>query len=623
MVQIVSPADGAGPLSGPFTLVVGVDLRGSTSTLLAPDFSYGVNEVHIAPRTVTAEQCPAQCILTFEVDPSTWAAPLPSGFANLGVYWLSAEGSNSVYRGISYVAPVESVWISAVERDDTATVRGYHPAVMDTGGSLVISGNPERIPGEVLEARVYPGATYLPLPAPELTSTGVWDQSEQAPVARIRLETASLAAGSYRLLVRARDAEGRYGWSMESILTVRHLPLAEIGPLAPFLLAGSTLPVSVQVNRPLPDGVAPASVQVTIGSGPAQALSVPDWNIGADKLIPMQGSVVVPASALPVGLQTVTTQVLDARGLPVGAPATGQVRVFAFTEQASVPTLVVGQTSAVTFRGTAPTGMSYDACSFLLTERGFTIAGGGLCFSGDTSYTRSIPWRPQTAGPGEVELSVRTLQGIDSPVRVIPLTVHAHRTASISAVRSAYGTRPMATVTVRDLKNLFSPTVAASGLPVVLQRKAVGTSIWLTVGSGRTDSTGRALVAFTNTANGRLRAVVASSVPGKSVVTAERTVTCVSTVSWSSLSTSTRSGALTYVSVTARPYERGASVRVQARYLGGSSWITVGSASVSSTGAARAGFRLYTRGTWEVRVMRVATTLRATGYSTVRRIAVR
>jgi hypothetical protein len=44
---------------------------------------------------------------------------------------------------------------------------------------------------------------------------------------------------------------------------------------------------------------------------------------------------------------------------------------------------------------------------------------------------------------------------------------------------------------------------------------------------------------------------------------------------------------------------------------------------VSSIGAARAGFRLYARRTWEVRVVRVATTLRATGYSTVRRVAVR
>ena len=369
--------------------------------------------------------------------------------------------------------------------------------------------------------------------------------------------------------------------------------------------------------------VTPGSVQVSVDGRPAQTLPVPFWNTLTDIAKPIQGSARVPAAALPAGARTVTTQVLDSQGRPLGSPATGQVQVVTFTEQASVPTLVVGQTSAVTFRGTAPAGMSYDACTFFLSERGFTIAGGGLCRSGDTSYARSIPWSPQTAGPGEVEFSVRTLQGLDSPARRIPVTVYARRTASVGAVSSAYGTRPAATVTVRDLKNLTSATVAASGVSVVLQRKAAGTSTWVNVGSGRTGSTGRALVAFTNTANGRLRAVVASSVPGKSVVTTERAVTSVSTVSWSSLPTSTRSAALAYASVTARPYERGASVRIQARYLGASSWTTLGSAPVSSTGAARAGFRLYTRGTWEVRVVRVATTLRATGSSTVRRVAVR
>ena len=152
---------------------------------------------------------------------------------------------------------------------------------------------------------------------------------------------------------------------------------------------------------------------------------------------------------------------------------------------------------------------------------------------------------------------------------------------------------------------------------------AAGTSTWVNVGSGRTSSAGRALIPFTNTANGRLRAVVASSVPGRSVVTSERTVTSVSTVAWSSLPTSTRLGARAYASVKARPYQRGALVRVQARRPGASSWKTFGSTSVSSNGAARAGFRLYARGTWQVRVVRVATTLRATGYSTVRRVRVR
>ena len=45
-----------------------------------------------------------------------------------------------------------------------------------------------------------------------------------------------------------------------------------------------------------------------------------------------------------------------------------------------------------------------------------------------------------------------------------------------------------------------------------------------------------------------------------------------------------------------------------------------GSATVATNGYARAGFRLYSRGTWEVRVVRLATTGHTTGYSSTRRL---
>ncbi|MGV8910240.1 MAG: hypothetical protein ACOH1Y_14760 [Propionicimonas sp.] len=624
-VQIISPAwDDPGPLNGPFTLKVSLDLHGSASVDLSPSMSYGVNYVAVAGRTVTAAQCLSLCTISFEVDPTTWESPLPSSWAFLAVSWSSSQGSSGTSRGLRYVAPVESVWISAFERDDTAAVRGYHRAVMDTGGSLVISASPgERTPGEVLEARVYPGPNYGPLPVPVLAGTGSWDLGGAQPaVGRIRLETANLAAGTYRLLVRARNPAGRYGFGTESFLTVRHRPVVEVDLLPQFLLAGTKLVLGASVSRPLPDGVTPGSFQVSVDGGPALILPVQSWTTRADISVAVRGHAVLPAASLPAGDRMVAVQVLDTLGRPLGSPATGQVRAVTFTEQASVTTLVVGQPSTITFAGMAPAGMSYDSCTFMLFERA-PMGGGGLCSRGDTSYTRSIPWSPQTAGPGRVEFSVRTVQGVDSALRTVPVTVYAARTATLSATSSsAYGTRAVATIIVRDMTNLSSPLVAANGAAVVVQRRMAGTSTWLNVGSGRTDATGRALVPFTNTASGRLRAVVASSVPAKSVTTAERAVTSVSTVSWSSLPTSTRSGALAYASVVARPYEGGASVRVQARFSGGS-WRTVGSASMSSTGVARPGFRLYARGTWEVRVMRVGTTLRANGYSSVRRLSVK
>ena len=622
-VQIISPTADAGPLSRPFTLTTSVDLGDSALLELAPTFSYGVNNVLVSPRTVTAAQCPQLCTVSFEVDPSGWESPLPSSWAYLSVSWRSPLGSSSTSVGISYIAPVENVWISSFGRDETLAVPGYASNVMDTGGSLAISGQIERIAGEVLEARVYPGPSYDPLPTPVLSATGVWDPAAQPAAGRIRLETATLPEGTYRLLVRARDAAGGYGFGVNGTLTVRHHPIAQFDPLSPFLVLGTPLPIIVSVSRPLPVGVIPDSVRVSVDGGPAQTLSVAYWDNMNGTTGPIRGNAEVPAAVLPAGLRTVTSQVLDNKGQLLGGPATGQVQVIAFTETALVPTLVVGQSVMVPFHGSAPAGMSYNSCTFGTSERGYVTNSGSLCSPGDTSYSLSVPWTPWTAGPGEVQFYTSTVQGADSPIHRIPVTIYAKRAATLAAVSSsAYGTRPVVAITVRDTKRLNMPAVAAVAVSVVLQRKAAGTSTWVNVGSGQTDSTGRALVAFSNTASGRLRALVASSVPAKSVLTAERSITSVSTVSWVSLPTATRSGTLAYAAVTTRPFEAGATIRVQARFGATSSWMTVGSAAVSTTGTARGGFRLYTRGSWQVRVLRVGTTLRATGYSAARTVTV-
>ena len=175
---------------------------------------------------------------------------------------------------------------------------------------------------------------------------------------------------------------------------------------------------------------------------------------------------------------------------------------------------------------------------------------------------------------------------------------------------------------MRDLKTFTGSPVAAPAVAVTLQRKVAGTTTWVSLATTKTDPGGKALIPFMNTASGRLRAVVASTVPGATVVTAERALTSAGTVAWSWLPTSTRSGALSYASVYAKPYEKGATLRVQARRLAGT-WATVGSTATASTsGFAKVGFRLYSRGTWEVRVVRVGTATHAAGYSTTRRITV-
>jgi hypothetical protein len=212
---------------------------------------------------------------------------------------------------------------------------------------------------------------------------------------------------------------------------------------------------------------------------------------------------------------------------------------------------------------------------------------------------------------------------VPGPLRDFPVTVYANRTATFtSPAKANYNTAQTATVTVKDEKKLGTSSGAGAGIKVTLQRKKAGTTSWVTVGSGTTGTTGVAAVKYTNSATGRLRAVVAGAVPGTTVTTGERAVTSVATVTWSSLATSVRSGSTLTAAVYAKPYEKGATVRFQARKYGSTSWTTFGSGTVATSGYAKASGRLYSRGTWEIRIQRVGTTTQAAGYSSIRRVKV-
>ena len=150
--------------------------------------------------------------------------------------------------------------------------------------------------------------------------------------------------------------------------------------------------------------------------------------------------------------------------------------------------------------------------------------------------------------------------------RTFPVTVYAARAATLTAPTScAYGGKLTATVKVTDRTNYAKAPTAKAGVAVTLQRKAAGTSTWISVGTGKTDAYGKAVIAFTNTASGRMRAVITSAVPGRTITTTERPITSVSVVTWSSLPSTVRSGAMLTAAVYAKPYEKGATVRVQAR----------------------------------------------------------
>jgi hypothetical protein len=623
---LVSLSSPSGTVTGSFTITAEVDLAGASGVSIRPDIRY-TSGLGVGEKTVTAQDCPSTCQVNWEVDTTSWEHAIGSGTLPIDVSWSSTDPVpvyGGLVRYLAYDAPVEASWVSATTRDPDPDAELYYPAVFNIGGTVVASSELPREPDEVLDVRLYAGAYNPDNTTPVLHTTTTWSTSPNGDgryTGQAHLDTSALPEGDYVLYMKSRNAAGQWGAHGGDRLVVRHTPAVTIDAASPALQTfGGGTTVSARLMRPMT--ATWSALRVSVDGATPQVLSNTYWSVPDDASKPVTSTASLPQPLSP-GTHTITTEVLDTTGKGMGQPRTSTVRVVEFTnESATVPPLVLGQTSHVTLKGTAPTGLTYQSCYFGFYERTGMIGGGGACAPGATSYTKSIAWTPQSVGTGKVEFANTTVQGPAGPLHTIPVTVYARRGATLSAPSSsAFGARLTATVSVRDVKTWTGSPVAAPGVAVSLQRRTAGTTTWVTIMNGKTNSYGNVALPFTNSVNGRLRAVVTSTVPGRTLTTSERSVTSVSTVSWSSLPTWVRSGSTAYAAVYARPYEKSALVRVQTRRIGGT-WATLGSAYVSTSSYAKAGFRLYSRGTWEVRVVRPATTGHGAGYSSTRRITV-
>jgi hypothetical protein len=625
VVTTVTPTGGT--LHGSFTVTVDVDLAGAAGLTATATFGTQYHVSRWLPsRTISAQDCPSTCHLSWDVDTTSWGQAFHSSTAQVLVDWTTPDNVTGRTGWVGYYdAPVESSFIGALQRDgDDPMATPYSPNVFTTGGTVVAASTETREPDELVDVRLYTDASTEAGGTLVRQASTTWGADRDADgryTARAHLDTSTLPEGRYQLYLRPHNSVGQWGLSSGGTLLVRHRPAVVIDAASPTLQGvGESTYVGASINRPV--AFTWSGLRVSVDDGAPQVLTNLHWNAPVDTTKPVTTGAPLPVK-LAAGTHTITTELLDTNGNRIGQPGSSTVRVVAFTETATVPPLVLGQPSSVLFKGSAPSGLTYQSCYFGLYEGGRMTVGGGVCKPGATSYNQSVTWTPQTVGAGKVEFATTTVQGPASSMRTIPVTVYARRSASLSAgSSSAYGTRLTATVNVRDVKSAAGSPLAAPGVAVTLQRKAAGSTTWVSLGTAKTDAYGKALIPFTNSVTARLRAVVASSVPGRTLLTAERAVTSVSTVSWSSLPTATTYGAVTYAAVYAKPYEKGASIRVQARRIGGA-WATVGSATVSSSGYVKAGFRLWSRATWEVRVVRLGTATHATAYSTVRRITVR
>ncbi|WP_206685841.1 hypothetical protein [Kribbella qitaiheensis] len=158
---------------------------------------------------------------------------------------------------------------------------------------------------------------------------------------------------------------------------------------------------------------------------------------------------------------------------------------------------------------------------------------------------------------------------------------------------------------------------AAAGINVTLQRQNVGTTAWVTIGAAKTVTGGIASVPFTSSINGNFRAVLASSVPGETVLTPAIAASSVATVGWRSApGTATRNVTAAY-EVTASPYDAGNVAHLQVRKPGTTTWTTVRSVAVPTTRIARMTYAFPTAGAWGIRVYRAPTTQHTGGLSPV------
>lgn len=609
------------PVSGPFTLTATVLMRDSAWVDVSARVDGWWDLGWSGSRRVTAADCPGTCTVSWEIDPTSEALAWPTAQA-----WGSVSFSHDLGGGagggalFDYRAPVDRVG-TRITRDETTAVRDYRADVLDTGGELVLTSDVPRGATETVVGRVESGVDGTAL----AQLTGTWDAAPDAdgrPVGRVRFDTARLPAGRYDVVVRGRDGEGRWGQESRTSVLVRHSPVVSLAADAEVVAVGRPVRVAATLARPWATTGAPDAIEVTVDDRAPVVLSGSFYGGTADTAT-WWGSVEVPAAALPEGAHVVRARVLTATGRAMGGPAALPVRVVRFGETVTVPTLVVGRTATVRAVGTAPSGLAYASCSLIAYETGGQAGSGPSCARGARSFDLAMAWTPTRAGAGRVELGLDTQPAVGAPGVTVPVTVHAARRVALSAPTTArYGSTLTATVDISDEKVLGRLT-PVSGLSVSLQRKPAGSATWTTIGTGRTAATGRASIRFSDTVNGRLRAVVASAVPGQTVSTAERSVWSTATVAWSSLPTSARVGSTVAASVRAGPVATGSRVRVQARRAGTDRWLSFTSVAVGRTGAARPTARLGSRGTWEVRVQRIGTTAVASGYSSVRHVAVR
>lgn len=215
---ILEPLSAPGvPLTGPFTVKADVTMNTDPSVTVSVDLGYtakpnsgatianNTGSTILAAQTVTAQDCPLTCTLTWTFDPTTQAAAWPDADVS-AVATINPGAATPTYSGRvggTYRSPVAPfTGAKAAEATPTPVTASYGAGVLDTTGTETLTSVTPRTDGETLDATLRVSASTTPVAA-STASWGTPDPATGATTATVPLDVTAVPAGQYGLWFRA------------------------------------------------------------------------------------------------------------------------------------------------------------------------------------------------------------------------------------------------------------------------------------------------------------------------------------------------------------------------------------------------------------------------------------
>ena len=628
VVTLVSPTPGS-TVGGGFTATFDVDLGAQDETTLTVGYDRA-----LVTRTIASSECASACRVDVPLAPGgDFTQPSTGIGSDLGYSWTTAAGPVQARTYVYYELPALR---HTVVRQTTATpnTSGYSSLVVDSTVTFVV--NTERstvqpqggtpLPGETVEARLVP---MSPVASPDYATVLdrrvlEWTSTPSGYTTSTTYDFSSYPEGTYYVVTRGRSAEGWYApgpWP-DGEVVVRHAPPMTLEENPEPELVGKGRTMNVTLRGPLAKQVGYVEVSrdgVVVNPGDATQwwpTSLTSSDVSATRLVGL--------GTAPVGHHTVSARMLVSTSLAVqvGSPATTSYDVVTLGIRVTPQVAFVGRQSTVTATADAPAGRVIESIDGELKDPTDYRTLGSWCVPcGGPHGTGSASFTPLAAGTAHYTVTADAGDWYwETATGSFPVYAY-RRVSAISAPATRYGSTQKVTIRLTDDRG--SGAVASpAGVGLNLQFRKTGTTSWVTVASAKTTTGGVAALAYTSRANGHLRVSYATPAPGVTWVTGATPVTSVAAAFVTSAPTTAYRSRTVTIKASTYPYQSGATVSLQTRVRGTTTWRTVKTIPAPSSGVSSFSTTFSARGTYELRIARSGTSLNAVGYSAPRTIAI-